>query len=73
MNRASDLTTATWRKSSFSDGGGTNCLEVSDDHPGTVPVRDSKNPDGPILVFAAAPWASFLAGVKDESPAHMSG
>lgn len=57
----------TWRKSSYSDGGDNNCLEVSDDHPGIVPVRDSKLPHSPILVFGTSPWASFLAGVKDES------
>ncbi|MEU1577061.1 DUF397 domain-containing protein [Streptomyces collinus] len=64
MNRAPDLTAAAWRKSSYSDGGGTNCLEVAEGHPGTAPVRDSKRPDGPILVFGASPWASFLAHVK---------
>ncbi|MER7404145.1 DUF397 domain-containing protein [Streptomyces sp. NPDC000070] len=63
MNRAPDLTTAVWRKSSYSDGGGTNCLEASDNHPGILPVRDSKQPDGPILVFGASPWASFLTYV----------
>ncbi|MEW2810399.1 DUF397 domain-containing protein [Streptomyces massasporeus] len=63
MNRTPDLTTAVWRKSSFSDGGASNCLEVADAHPGIVPVRDSKRPDGPILVFAAGPWASFIEGV----------
>ncbi|MBB6415126.1 DUF397 domain-containing protein [Streptomyces sp. AK010] len=67
MNRAPDLTTATWRKSSYSDGGGTNCPEAADAHPGTVPVRDSKNPDGPILVFGATSWTSFLTQVKGES------
>ncbi|MFF8938837.1 DUF397 domain-containing protein [Streptomyces paradoxus] len=65
MNRAPDLTAAAWRKSSYSDGGGTNCLEVADGHAGIVPVRDSKRPDGPILVFGASPWASFLEGVRD--------
>lgn len=64
MNRAPDLTTAVWRKSSYSDGGGTNCLEVADNCPGIVPVRDSKQPHGPVLVFGASPWVSFLAGVK---------
>ncbi|MGI5426809.1 DUF397 domain-containing protein [Streptomyces sp. CA-179760] len=73
MNRAPDLSTAAWRKSSYSDGGGTNCLEVADDHPGIVPVRDSKLPHSPILVFGASPWVSFLAGVKDDSSAHLSG
>lgn len=53
----------TWRKSSYSDGGDNNCLEVADGHPDIVPVRDSKQPDGPILVFGASPWASFLTYV----------
>ncbi|MFH8497897.1 DUF397 domain-containing protein [Streptomyces coeruleorubidus] len=57
----------TWRKSSYSDGGDNNCLEVADGLPGMVPVRDSKQSDGPILVFGANPWTSFLACVKDES------
>jgi hypothetical protein len=64
MNRAPDLSTAVWRKSSYSDGGGTNCVEVADNCPGTVPVRDSKNPEGPVLVFGAGSWASFVNGVK---------
>ncbi|MFE1770496.1 DUF397 domain-containing protein [Streptomyces sp. NPDC059008] len=33
--------------------------------PGVVPVRDSKNPDGPVLLLPAPGWASFLAAVKD--------
>ncbi|MBX9365546.1 DUF397 domain-containing protein [Streptomyces massasporeus] len=64
MNRAPDLSTAVWRKSSYSDGGANNCLEIADTCPGTAPVRDSKQPDGPILVFGAGPWASFLTYVK---------
>ncbi|MFF9809080.1 DUF397 domain-containing protein [Streptomyces coeruleorubidus] len=63
MNRTPDLTTAAWRKSSHSDGGASNCLEVADNQPDIVPVRDSKQPDGPILVFGASPWASFLTYV----------
>ncbi|MET9686004.1 DUF397 domain-containing protein [Streptomyces coeruleorubidus] len=63
MNRAPDLTTAAWRKSSYSDGGGTNCLEVADGHPGIVPVRDSKQSDGLVLVFQSGSWASFLTYV----------
>ncbi|MGW6564343.1 DUF397 domain-containing protein [Streptomyces sp. NPDC054975] len=56
---------ATWRKSSYSGGDGGNCLEVSDDHPGIVPVRDSKNPDGPKLAFRTAAWARFIEGVAE--------
>ncbi|MFE9398408.1 DUF397 domain-containing protein [Streptomyces flavidovirens] len=60
-----DLSTATWHKSSYSDGSGGNCLEVSDDHPGIVPVRDSKDLLGPTLVFRVGAWSAFVAGVKN--------
>ncbi|MFC9237389.1 DUF397 domain-containing protein [Streptomyces decoyicus] len=56
---------ASWRKSSYSDGNGGSCVEVSDDHPGIVPVRDSKTPHGPALVFAALGWTAFIDAVKD--------
>lgn len=59
-----DLTTTQWRKSSYSTGASDNCLEVSDNHPGVVPVRDSKSPHGPALVFPAAGWAAFVDAVK---------
>jgi hypothetical protein len=39
-------------------------VEVADGFPGVVPVRDSKDPDGPALVFPAASWAAFIAEVK---------
>ncbi|MER6110159.1 DUF397 domain-containing protein [Streptomyces hirsutus] len=64
MNRIPGLTTGDWRKSSYSDGGGTNCVEVADDRAGLVPVRDSKVPDGGMLVFGTASWDSFVTGVK---------
>jgi hypothetical protein len=59
-----DLHGATWRKSSYSGGGGDNCLEVADVDPTVVPVRDSKNPTGPKLVFRASAWAAFVTGLK---------
>ncbi|MCX4731561.1 DUF397 domain-containing protein [Streptomyces sp. NBC_01363] len=55
---------ATWRKSSHSNGDGGNCLEVADGHPGIVPVRDSKRPEGPALVIAASAWTPFVEAVK---------
>ncbi|MFE1785224.1 DUF397 domain-containing protein [Streptomyces sp. NPDC059506] len=64
MNQTSDLATAAWRKSSYSDEGDANCVEVADGIPGAVPVRDSKDPHGPALVFPADAWASFVAAVK---------
>jgi hypothetical protein len=54
----------TWRKASRSDAGG-NCVEVSFADDGTVGVRDSKNPDGPILVFTRAKFGAFIAGVRN--------
>jgi len=60
-----DLSNTTWRKSSYS--GGTNpdsCIEVADGFPGVVPVRDSKDPGGPALVFPAASWSAFVAEVR---------
>ncbi|MFJ9415379.1 DUF397 domain-containing protein [Streptomyces sp. NPDC101227] len=61
-----DLSSATWRKSSYSNPDGGDCVEVRDDLPGLVPVRDSKeDPHGPALVFSAAGWSSFVTAVKD--------
>ncbi|MGI5376456.1 DUF397 domain-containing protein [Streptomyces sp. CA-251387] len=67
MNRTPDLDTAVWRKSSYSDGGASNCVEVADGHPGIVPVRDSKVPEGRVLVFGASSWSVFVRGVKESS------
>ncbi|PYC78621.1 DUF397 domain-containing protein [Streptomyces tateyamensis] len=58
-----DLSRATWRKSTHSGSGG-NCVEVADGFPGITPVRDSKNPAGPALVFHDDAFAAFVAGVK---------
>ncbi|MGW2634226.1 DUF397 domain-containing protein [Streptomyces chattanoogensis] len=59
----SDLEGVNWFKSSYSNGGG-NCVEVADSLPGIVPVRDSKDPHGPALVFSADGWSSFVTAVK---------
>ncbi|MFG2747737.1 DUF397 domain-containing protein [Streptomyces xanthophaeus] len=54
-----------WRKSSYSNSDGANCVEVYDGLPGVVPVRDSKQAgDGPVLVFPHAAWASFIEDVR---------
>ncbi|MER5182924.1 DUF397 domain-containing protein [Streptomyces sp. NPDC002896] len=59
-----DLSSAPWRKSSYSNGTGGECVEVADGLPDVVPVRDSKVQDGPVLLFGAAAWTAFVAGVK---------
>ncbi|MFE6159876.1 DUF397 domain-containing protein [Streptomyces sp. NPDC056486] len=58
------LEVARWRKSTYSGGSGGDCLEVSDGHPGLLPVRDSKNPTGPKLVFRATAWSAFIADLQ---------
>ncbi|MFE8992034.1 DUF397 domain-containing protein [Streptomyces collinus] len=65
MNRILDPGIAVWRRSSYSDGEQTNCVEVAGNCPGMVPVRGSKLPHSPILVFGAGSWGVFLAGVKN--------
>jgi len=59
-----DLTHAVWRKSSYSSGNGGQCVEVARNLPGVVAVRDSKNPEGPALVFGPDQWAGFLADIQ---------
>lgn len=53
-----------WRKSSYSGDEADSCLEVVDGNPTGVPVRDSKAPNGPALVFPAHGWALFVTAVK---------
>jgi Domain of unknown function (DUF397) len=57
------LDSAQWRKSTYTGSNGGNCVEVADNLPGIVAVRDSKDPDGPKLLFAPEEWRAFTAGV----------
>ncbi|KJY30328.1 regulatory protein [Streptomyces sp. NRRL S-495] len=58
-----DLSRENWRKSTFSAETG-DCVEVADGVPGVLPVRDSKDPSGPSLVFSADARVAFVAGVR---------
>ncbi|MFJ8623511.1 DUF397 domain-containing protein [Kitasatospora sp. NPDC093550] len=58
-----DLAGARWQKSGYSNNGG-NCVEVAPGFPGVMPVRDSKDPNGPALVFPAEAWVAFVAAVR---------
>ncbi|MEW1551814.1 DUF397 domain-containing protein [Streptomyces tsukubensis] len=58
---------AVWRKSSHSGSGEGQCVEIADlmgsSHDG-IAVRDSKNPDGPALLFAPSAFAAFITGTR---------
>ena len=60
-----DLSGATWRKSTRSNGSGGNCVEVADPDGGCRAVRDSKNPTGPTLIVTGAEWAAFTTGIRN--------
>jgi hypothetical protein len=54
-----------WRKSSYSNDQAGSCLEAIDNHPSGIPIRDSKVPHGPALVFPASGWSSFVSAVRN--------
>ncbi|MFB7631185.1 DUF397 domain-containing protein [Streptomyces sp. NPDC056149] len=54
-----------WFKSSYSGNGG-QCIEVATNLGGAIPVRDSKDPQGPALNFPASSWSAFVDRVKRE-------
>jgi hypothetical protein len=58
-----DLSTATWRKSSRSSGGGQGCVEVAV-IPGWVAIRDSKNPHGPVHVVTPDAFRALITQIK---------
>lgn len=60
---AIDLSNAVWRKASYSGGNGGNCVEVAGVD-SRFAVRDSKDPDGPVLSFNANDWVAFLADLR---------
>ncbi|NUL05244.1 DUF397 domain-containing protein [Streptomyces lunaelactis] len=53
-----------WHKSTYSGSDGGECLEVAT-HPTAIHVRDSKNPDGPVLTLDPATWTAFTVTILD--------
>ncbi|NSC21956.1 DUF397 domain-containing protein [Streptomyces albus subsp. chlorinus] len=61
------LPATAWVKSSYSSQDGGDCLEwspVTATTTGTVPVRDSKKPHGPILTFPTDAFTTFVTSLK---------
>ena len=61
-----DLSGARWHKSSRSGSNGGDCVEVADNLPGIVAVRDSKDRQGPVLVFPRDTWQAFIDTLKEQ-------
>ncbi|MFE2411572.1 DUF397 domain-containing protein [Kitasatospora sp. NPDC059408] len=57
------VTPLEWFKSSYSSNGG-DCIEVAANSVHTVPVRDSKDPQGPVLAFPVEAWSAFVVAVR---------
>jgi hypothetical protein len=62
---ASRLAGVTWTKSTRSGPTGGNCVEVAFLPGGDVAMRNSRQPDGPALIFTPAEWAAFVGGARD--------
>jgi hypothetical protein len=58
-----DLSTAAWRTSSFSNGGG-ECVEVALLDDGRTAVRHSNRPDAGVVLFTRAEMDAYIKGVK---------
>lgn len=61
-----DLSGLKWHKSTYS-GNGASCVEVAFTDGGSVAARDTKNRTGPMLVFGAKSWSSFLGTLVDKN------
>ena len=62
---AADLAGLTWLRSQRSGPTGGNCVEVAFLPSGEVAMRNSRDPDGPALVFTRPEWDAFLGGAGD--------
>lgn len=60
-----DPSATRWRKSSRSTDTGGECVEVAASTSG-VAIRDSKNPNGPVLLFTATEWRTFTRRLARE-------
>jgi hypothetical protein len=62
---AGELLGVTWQKSRRSNPSG-NCVELAKlPHDGGIAVRNSRDPDGPALIYTLAEVEAFILGARD--------
>ncbi|GAA0433450.1 DUF397 domain-containing protein [Streptomyces luteireticuli] len=64
----SDLSIAVWRKSSRSASGG-GCVEIAEQFPDAMPIRDSKSPARPPILVPRGAWAAFVNALRTDMSA----
>ncbi|TWD27406.1 uncharacterized protein DUF397 [Streptomyces sp. T12] len=64
MDTAPSPRNSQWRKSSYSGNTGGDCVEVALTGAAAIPVRDSKNPAGPVVTVGAPAWQAFLGSLR---------
>ncbi|MFI1800578.1 DUF397 domain-containing protein [Streptomyces sp. NPDC020379] len=64
LNENACVEVAVWRKSTYSGLNDSDCVEVATHQfPDIVPIRDSKNPDGPVITPPTAAWSTFITAI----------
>ncbi|MGO4425466.1 DUF397 domain-containing protein [Streptomyces sp. MCAF7] len=61
-----DISPLQWRKSSYSNGSGGNCVEIAGLVSGGAAIRDSKVPERAVLAFSDRAWRNFVAALRRE-------
>lgn len=64
MRNAPRVNGAAWRRSTYSNAQGGDCVEVADGVPGAVPVRDSKDVRRGCLTVPLSSWTALTAALK---------
>jgi Domain of unknown function (DUF397) len=62
---ADQLQGARWQKSSFSGNGNNNCVEMASLPTGEIAMRNSRDPNGPTLIYTQAEVDALIRGVRN--------